>query len=125
MAVEHVIRDGRRIEVETIGRAMPKGRRADPKLEGQRHIGCSVRYLRAAIKATKSSNRLAVALYLYRLYSMQNSRTVRVPNGWLERALGINRMTKGRALNDLAKAGVIELHDRSLRKTSSVTLLVV
>jgi hypothetical protein len=125
MAVEHVIRDGRRIEVETIGRAMPKRRRADHKPDGQRHIGCSVRYLRAAIKATRSSNRLAVALYLYRLHSIHRSRTVRVANGWLERVLGIKRSTKARALDDLAKAGVIELHDRSLREASIVTLLVV
>jgi hypothetical protein len=90
----------------------------------ERHIGCSVGYLRAAVKATKSSARLAVALYVYKLCIIKSSKTVEVPNGWLEKVLDISRFTKARALANMAGAGLIVLHDRSRRESTRVTLLV-
>jgi hypothetical protein len=113
--VRYVVRYGKRIELVDTGQR---------KLEGRQHIGCSVRFLRAAVKATKTSRRLAVALYLYRLRSIRRSKTIQVPNGWLEKMLDISPSTKIRALDDLAAAGLIVFQDRSLREATLVTLLV-
>jgi hypothetical protein len=110
-----VVRHGKQIDVVVL----PTGR----KSPGERHIGCSVKFLRAAIKATKSSARLAVALYVYRLCLVKGSKTIDVPNGWLEKVLDISRKTKTRALEDMAEAGLIVFHNRSLRESARITLL--
>jgi DNA-binding transcriptional ArsR family regulator len=95
--------------------------RASPKNSGDRHIGCSVSWLKLALPAVGGA-KLAVALYLYRLRVVQHSRTVAVPNGWLRYELGISRRTKYKALKDLERAGLIKIQ-RKGREAPTVTFL--
>ena len=55
----------------------------------------------------RGKNELAVALYIYRLRTIQRSRTIKVSNTRLLTELGINRFAKYRALRRLAVAGII------------------
>jgi hypothetical protein len=86
--------------------------------DGHRHIGCSVSFFRKAVAAT-GGERLAVALYLYRLRIVRRSKTVTAANRWLERELGIGRNTKYRAIADLEAAGII----RTRRKGKEATVV--
>jgi hypothetical protein len=107
---------GRWIEVEDVS-APTKS-----KAEG-RHIGCPVWFLRRAVEAT-GGDPLAVALYLYRLRHIHRDKTVKVPNGWLERELGISRYVKYRAIHALEAAGILRVHPRNGKEAVVVTFLV-
>jgi hypothetical protein len=64
----------------------------------------------------RSTDRLLVALELYRLCLMRRSRTVKLPNSELK-TLGISRRTKHRALLDLEVIGAITVEPRNGRST--------
>jgi hypothetical protein len=117
MAVEHVIRDGRRIEVETIKpRAMPKRQRVEP------HIGCPVEWLKRVIPLLKTPKQVGVAIWLHRRRIICGSQLFTVPNKALQEDLGLSRRVKYGALRHLAKAGVIALV-RDGKHTLQVRLL--
>jgi hypothetical protein len=104
MAVDHVIRDGRRIEVETLeSRAVPKRRRTD------QHIGCPIGWLRRVLPLVNTKEQLAVALWLQRRRAVCRNELFTVPNTALREDLGLSRKVKYRALLQLEKAGVIAL----------------
>jgi hypothetical protein len=94
----------------------------DPQ-DGDRHVGCTMEFLRRAVQATTTSGELAVALYLYRLCKIRRSKTVKVSNGVLERELGIDRYVKCRALGKLENGKLIRKHTRKGYEAVSVTLL--
>ena len=89
----------------------------------ERHVGCPVWFLRLAVEAT-GGRRLAVAMSLYRLRVIHRSKTVKVPNGWLEEQLGIGCDTKARAIRDLAAAGILRVHPQKGREATVITFLV-
>jgi hypothetical protein len=87
-----------------------------------RHIGCPIWWLKRVYPVAKSKGELAVALYLYRLRSVNGRKTVTVPNGWLRKELGIDRYTKYRALDRYAKAKLIRVRRRG-RGALQITFL--
>ena len=68
----------------------------------------------------RGKNELAVALYIYRLRIIQHSRTVKVSNVRLLTELGIDRFAKYRALQRLAKAGIITIKRPTARSLEIV-----
>jgi hypothetical protein len=74
-----------------------------------RHIGCPLSWFKRVFPVVRGKNELAVALYLYRLRSVQHRRTVVVSNAPLLAELGIDRYAKYRALKRLAGAGIVTL----------------
>ena len=104
MAVEHVIRDGRRIEVETLeSRVVPKRRRAD------QHIGCRLEWLKRVLPLVNTKEQLAVAIWLHRRRAVCRNELFTVPNKGLQEDLGLNRRVKYGALQHLEAAGAIAL----------------
>jgi hypothetical protein len=89
----------------------------------ERHIGCPVWFLRRVVEAV-GGEQLAVGLYLYRLRHIHRSKTVKVPNGWLEEQLGISRHVKYRALRALEAAGIVRAHPSKQREAVVITFLV-
>jgi CRP-like cAMP-binding protein len=77
-----------------------------------RHIGCPMDWLKWVYPVVRSKAELLVALYIYRLRSIQRSRTVKVSNTRLAAELGINRFAKYRALKRLADAGIITVEHK-------------
>jgi len=117
MAVEHVIRDGRRIEVETLeSRAVPKRRRAD------QHIGCPLEWLKRVLPPVKTKEQLAIALWLHRRRAVCREELFTVPNKGLQEDLGLSRKVKYGALQRLEEAGAIALI-RDEKHTLQVRLL--
>lgn len=105
MAAEYVIRNGRRIEVETLpSRVAPKRRQRD-----SHHIGCPLEWLKRVLPFVKSKEQLAVAIWLHRRRAVCRNEVFTVPNQELRGELGVNRQTKYRALRCLERAGVITL----------------
>ena len=83
MATEYVIRDGRRIEVETLpSRVAPKRRRADG------HIGCPVEWLKRVLPLVKTKEQLVVAIWLQRRRAVCRNELFTVPNKALEKISG-------------------------------------
>lgn len=74
---------------------------------GSRHIGCPLAWFKRVYPVVRGKGELAVALYLYRLRTIQQSRTVAISNERLLTELGIDRYAKYRALRRLAQAGII------------------
>jgi hypothetical protein len=89
--------------------------------DSARHIGCPLSWFVLVFPVMRGKNELAVALYLYRLRTIQRSRTVRVSNMRLLTELGIDRYAKYRALRRLAAAGIITLERRRSRSSLEVT----
>jgi hypothetical protein len=117
MAVEHVIRDGQRIEVETLeSRAVPKRRRPD------QHIGCPLEWLKRVLPLVKTKEQLAVALWLHRRRAVCRNALFTVPNKGLQEDLGLSRKVKYGALQRLEEAGAIALI-RDAKHTLQVRLL--
>jgi hypothetical protein len=85
-----------------------------------RHIGCPLSWFVQVFPVLRGKNELAVALYLYRLRTIQRSRTVRVSNVRLLTELGIDRFAKYRALRRLAAAGIITLKRPSAGRSLEV-----
>jgi hypothetical protein len=104
MPKEHVIRDGRRIEVETLkSRVVPKRRRGDP------HIGCPVEWLKRVLPRVNTKEQLAVAIWLHRRRVVCHNEPFTVPNKALQEDLGLSRQVKYATLQHLEKAGAIAL----------------
>jgi hypothetical protein len=104
MAVEYVIRNGRRIEVETLeSRVVPKRRqqRADP------YIGCPLEWLKHILTVVKTKEQLAVAIWLHRRRAVCRSDLFTVPNDALGKDLGLSRKVKYQLLRHLETAKVI------------------
>jgi hypothetical protein len=117
MPMEYVIRDGPRIEVETLaGRAVPKRRRAD------QHIGCPLEWLKRVLPLMKTKEQLAVALWLHRRRAVCRNALFTVPNKALQEDLGLSRKVKYGALQRLEEAGAIALI-RADKHTLQVRLL--
>jgi hypothetical protein len=75
-----------------------------PPRPAKGYVTCLLAWLAKVLPVLRTSDRLAVALLLYRQCLRQRSRTVDLPNGDLK-ALGISRQTKYRALALLEEAG--------------------
>ena len=104
MPMEYVIRDGRRIEVETLaGRVVPKRRRAD------QHVGCPLEWLKRVLPLVKTKEQMAVALWLHRRRAVCRNALFTVPNKALQEDLGISRRVKYGALQRLEEAGAIAI----------------
>jgi hypothetical protein len=106
MAVEYVIRNGRRIEVETLeSRVVPKRRqqRADP------YIGCPLEWLKHVLTHVKTKEQLAVAIWLHRRRAVCGSDLFTVPNDALGKDLRLSRKVKYQTLWHLETAKVIAL----------------
>jgi hypothetical protein len=117
MPMEYVIRDGQRIEVETLaGPAVPKRRRA------QKHIGCPLEWLKRVLPLVKTKEQLAVALWLHRRRAVCRNALFTVPNKGLQEDLGLSRKVKYGALQRLEEAGAIALV-RDDKHTLQVRLL--
>jgi hypothetical protein len=103
--MEYVIRNGRRIEVETLPSraALKRRQRAD------RLLGCPLEWAKRVIPVVQSKEQLAVAIWLHRRRAVCKCELFDVPNDTLHKELGLNRYTKYRALRHLEKAGVIAL----------------
>ena len=101
MAAEYVIRDGRRIEVETLESGVtPKRRkREDP------HIGCPLEWLKR-VPLVKTKEQLVVAIWLQRRRAVCRNELFTVPNQELE-DLGLSRKIKYQTLEHLERAGAI------------------
>ena len=102
MAVEHVIRDGRRIEVETLeSRVGRKRRHAD------QHIGCRLEWLKRVLPLAETKEQLAVAIWLHRRRAVCRNELFTVPNQELHEDLGLSRKVKYAALRHFEKTEVI------------------
>jgi hypothetical protein len=77
------------------------------------YIGCPLSWLELVVPVVHGKGELVVALYLYRLRIVQQSRTVALPNTQLLARFGVNRFTKYRALQHLAEAGIISVKQRN------------
>ena len=115
--MEYEIRDGRRIEVETLkNRLAPKRRRADP------HIGCPVEWLKRVLPLVNTKEQLAVAIWLHRRRVVCHNEPFTVPNKALREDLGLSRQVKYVTLQHLEEAGAIALI-RDDKHTLQVRLL--
>jgi hypothetical protein len=85
-----------------------------PPKPGKQHGVYSLAYLARMLPVLRTSDRLAVALLLYRRCLMRRSRTVDLPNGELV-GLGIGRKTKYRTLLLLQEAGALTIEARNGR----------
>jgi hypothetical protein len=104
MTTEYVIRDGQRIEVETLPcRVTPRRRRAG------RHIGCSVEWLKRVLPLVRSKEQLAIAIWLHRRRVICRGDVFTVPNEALWEELGLSRYVKYKALRHLEKTRVIAI----------------
>jgi hypothetical protein len=105
MAIEYEIRNGRRIEVETLeSNVTPKRRRqANP------HIGCPLEWLKRVIPFIATKEQLAVAIWLHRRRAVCGSELFTVPNKALFEDLGVSRLVKYRTLQRLEKVGIVVL----------------
>ena len=102
---EYVIRNGRRIEVETLpSRLAPKRRQ-----RGNPHIGCSLEWLKRVLPLVKTKEQLVVAIWLQRRRAVCRNELFTVPNEELRLDLGLSRKIKYQALRHLEKAGTIIL----------------
>jgi hypothetical protein len=77
-----------------------------------RLIGCPVWWLKAVLPIVYGKNELAVALFLYRLRVIHNSRTVPVTNVRLLAELEIDRRVKYRTIKRLEGAQLIRVRRR-------------
>jgi hypothetical protein len=104
MAVEYEIREGRRIEVETLESSVaPKRQRAGL------HIGCPLEWLKQILPLVKTKDQLAVALWLHRRRAVCRNTLFSVPNQKLYQELGLSRKVKYQTLRRLEKAKVVAL----------------
>jgi hypothetical protein len=117
MVMEYVVRDGQRIEVETLKtRVAPKRRPADP------YIGCPVEWLKRVLRLVNTKEQLAVAIWLHRRRVVCHNEPFTVPNKALREDLGLSRQVKYATLRRLEEAGAIALL-RDGKHTLQVRLL--
>jgi hypothetical protein len=67
--------------------AKPPAGRARP-INSARHIGCPLSWFTLVFPVVRGKNELAVALYIYRLRTIQRSRTLKISNMRLLTELG-------------------------------------
>jgi hypothetical protein len=115
--MEYVIRDGRRIEVETLKtHAARKRQRAEP------YIGCPLEWLKRVLPLVSTAEQLAVAMWLQRRRVVCHNELFTVPNKALREDLGLSRQVKYATLQHLEEAGAIALL-RDGKHTLQVRLL--
>ena len=113
--MNYVIRDGRRIEVETLETGIPtKRKRTDP------FVKVPLDWAAKAAKATKTPQAM-VWIELLRLAWRAKSDTVALSNERLKNP-GVGRHSKYRALRALAAAGLITVEWRG-RQAPIVTII--
>jgi hypothetical protein len=118
MVTKYVIRNGRRIEVETLeSRATPKRRKRE-----EHHIGCPLEWLKRVLPLVNTKEQLAVAIWLHRRRVVCRNELFTVPNKGLQKDLGLSRQVKYGALEHLEEAGAITLV-RDGKHTLQVRLL--
>jgi hypothetical protein len=88
--------------------------------ETSRHIGCPLSWFKRVFSLVRGKNELAVALYIYRLRTVQRRRVLTVSNIPLLVELGIDRYAKYRALRRLAGGGVITIQQSNKRATTII-----
>jgi hypothetical protein len=104
--LEYVIRNGRRIEVETLpSRVAPKQRQH----RGQ-HTGCSLEWLKRVLPIVKTKQQLAVAIWLQRRRAICRSEVFTIPTEKLRLDLGLSRKIKSQTLQRLEEAGIIVIN---------------
>jgi hypothetical protein len=109
------MRNGKRIEVETLESPVPvKRRKVDP------FTIITLSWAARAAKATRTPKAL-VWIRLQHLAWRQKTQTICLPNKWLEDQ-GVSRFIKNRALDELEAGGLITVERRS-RKSPRITLL--
>ena len=110
MSVDYIMRNGRRIDVET----------DQPKERQPAFAQVPLEWAARAAKATGTSKAFIWIWLAFRAWEVGRT-TFGVPNGRLEQ-WGFSRWTKNRALRELGEAGVIKVDWRD-RKSPTVTLL--
>ncbi len=85
-----------------------------PPRPSKDYIACPLAWLAGVLPVLRTSDRLAVALLLYRQCLMRRSKTVNLSNNEFAK-LGIGRMTKYRALSLLQEAGAVTVEARNGR----------
>jgi hypothetical protein len=78
------------------------------------YVTCSLTWLARVLPVLRTSDRLAVALLIYRQCLLRRSKTVDLSNNLLAE-LGIGRDTKYRALTLLQEAGAVTIKTRNGR----------
>jgi hypothetical protein len=102
MVAEYIMREGRRIEVDTLpSRVTPRRQQAD------RFFGCPLEWVKRVIPVVQSKEQLAVAIWLYRRRIVCKCELFDVPNDTLREELGLSRKVKYQTLRRLEKANVI------------------
>ena len=76
------------------------------------YVACPLTWLARVLPVLRTSDRLTVALLLYRQCLVRRSKTVNLPNGELAK-IGIGRMTKYRVFLLLEEAGAITIEARN------------
>jgi DNA-binding transcriptional ArsR family regulator len=84
------------------------------------YVTCPLSWIARVLPVLRASDRLAVAMLLYRQCRMRRTQTVELPNTELAR-LGIGRNTKYRALSQLQEAGAVTVETLDGRR-AQVTL---
>jgi len=104
MATEYVIRNGRRIAVETLESSVaPKRRQRRADL----YIGCPLEWLKRILALVKTKEQLAVAIWLHRRRAVCRSELFTVTNDALQKDLGLSRKVKYQSLQHLERERVI------------------
>jgi hypothetical protein len=85
-----------------------------PPKPAKGYVTVPLTWLQQMLPVVRTSDRLAVAMLLYRQCHLQRSKTVVLPNRDL-RAMGVSRYTKYRALAELEAAGALIVEDRNGR----------
>ena len=116
------MRQGRRIEVDTLPAGHTQKRRKQKCAPKDRLIGCPVWWLRRVRPAVTERDQIVVAIYLWRRRIVCGRETFDVPNGEL-RALGVSRKIKYRTLELLATADLIKVTRRPGKAAPEVTIL--
>jgi hypothetical protein len=119
--MRYVFRHGRRIAVETLNTDAGRQSTKHARHSTSRHIGCPLSWFRLVFPVVHGKNELAVALFIYRLCAVHRSKTVAVANAHLLSELGIDRFAKYRALQRLAKVGLITIEYHN-KRTLKITL---
>jgi hypothetical protein len=100
-----LIRNGQRIEVETLeSRATPKRRKRE-----EHHIGCPVEWLKRVLPLVETKEQLAIAIWLHRRRAVCRNQLFTAPNQELHEDLELSRKVKYAALWHLEKVGVIAI----------------
>jgi hypothetical protein len=114
----YVIRQGRRIEIETLDTGVvAKTRR---RKNGVPFVVLTLDWAAAAAKATRTSQAMVWIWLLWLKFEAQSSTFV-MPNGRLER-YGVSRFAKTRALRQLETAGLIHVEHR-IGKSPRATIM--